>query len=615
LGVLLSDSRILDSRSLSLPLLVFIFIASAQAQDAIGAQACATCHQEQHQEWSNARHSKMLQPAGPKSVLADFNRRQILLHNVAYRLRVANGVYFITAPIESTQPREYRVDYTLGSRRIQHYLTKLPDGRIVVLAPSWDVLRKEWFHNMDIVDPEEYSEKDLDKVQVWNKNCYSCHVSREEKNFDTASNTYNTRWQDFGTNCERCHGLGGDHARARQTQAANAPAMVVPTSLSASRANMVCAQCHSAREIVAEGFKAGSDYFDYFLPILEYGQKSSKDPAYWPDGRTRRFSNDAIGLWQSECYLKGGATCVNCHTDVHDPEIQKNAALKPGANAICTNCHAEIGKNVAQHSHHTEGSAGTACVDCHMPRTVFSIKAQIRDHSISIPVPDNTTAHGIPNACNQCHQDRDARWATAKMDEWYGPASRRKLENRAAAFTLARAGNRSAIDPLLAILRNMAQGSIARANAAGHLGRFGDDPRVLAQLKQSLTDPEALVRAVAAQRIPAQNMPDDVAAALAKALDDPLRSVRVGALLALTDAGKAPPGPSLDRAKNEYLNRTQIHLDFGSEQLNAGKVALLLDDVPTALRVLKNVPPGDQTYAEAQRLIAILSASQPSTNR
>lgn len=598
-----------DSRALSLVFPLLVFLVPAHGQDAVGAQVCAACHREQHAEWSNARHSKMLQPANAQSVLGDFGRGQILLHNVAYRLRITNGAYFITAPLESKQPREYRVDYTLGSRRIQHYLTQLADGRIVVLAPSWDVLRKEWFHNMDIVDPEEYSENDIGKVQVWNRNCYSCHVSREQKNFDTARNGYDTRWQDFGTNCERCHSLGGDHVKARQTNAANPPAMVVPSSLSSTRASMVCAQCHSAREIVAEGFKAGSDYFDYFLPVLEYGQKSSKDPTYWPDGRTRRFSNDAIGLWQSECYLKGGATCVNCHTDVHDPEIQKNAALKPGANAICANCHAEIGKNVAQHSRHAEGSAGTACVECHMPRTVFSIKAQIRDHSISIPVPNNTTAYGIPNACNQCHQDKNAQWATAKMDEWYGPASRRKLENRAAAFTAARAGNPSAIDPLLTILRNAAEGPIARANAAGHLGRFADQPRVLAQLKLSLTDPEALVRAVAAQRVPARNMPDDMAAALTKSLDDPIRSVRVGALLSLVDARKAPSGPATDRAKNEYLNRAQIHIDFGSEQLNAGKVALLLNDVPSAIRALQNIPPQDPNYAEARRLLALLQSN------
>ena len=70
------------------------------------------------------------------------------------------------------------MDYTLGNRRIQHYLTTLSTGRVIVLAPSWDVLRKQWFHNFDIADPDETSEV---LVQVWNKNCFSWHVSRREK--------------------------------------------------------------------------------------------------------------------------------------------------------------------------------------------------------------------------------------------------------------------------------------------------------------------------------------------------------------------------------------------------------------------------------------------------
>src|ERR1019366_6879175 len=84
--------------------------------------------------------------------------------------------------------------------------------------------------------------------------------------------------------------------------------------LDGARNSMVCAQCHSFRDIYALGYRAGENYYDYFLPILEATQPVDRDPAYWPDGRTRRFSNDAFGLWQSECYLKGGLACTACPT-------------------------------------------------------------------------------------------------------------------------------------------------------------------------------------------------------------------------------------------------------------------------------------------------------------
>src|ERR1039458_5986229 len=219
------------------------------------------------------------------------SRRGLLTSSLTNLLSQKAGVYYITESYLTGKEQEHRVDYTLGNRRIQHYLTTLPSGRIIVLPPSWDVLRKDWFHSFDIGDPDETSDV---MVQVWNKNCFSCHVSRQEKNFDASTNRYKNAWQDFGTNCERCHGPGSEHIADY-----SAP-MVLQTRLSPARNTMVCAQCHSFRDIYAPDYSAGADYYDFFLPILEYSQPLDKDPAYWSDGRTRRFSNDAFGLWRSE---------------------------------------------------------------------------------------------------------------------------------------------------------------------------------------------------------------------------------------------------------------------------------------------------------------------------
>jgi hypothetical protein len=591
-------TAISERRGLLSPIRVCILIAGLAAAAAraepvspfTGAVVCARCHDEIHWKWSAARHGKMLQPATPDSVLGGFVVGSVVLRGTPYRFEFAKGVYSI---VDATAGRErkYRVDYTLGSRRIQHYLTTLPDGRIIVLPPSWDVLRKQWFHNMEIVNPEE---TDGSVVQVWNKNCYSCHVSREQKNFNPADNSYRTRWQDFGTNCERCHGPGGAHIARHELPAQSergGEVIVVPTRLDASRATMVCAQCHSARDMVAEGYQAGDNYYDFFLPILEYGQKMDGDPAYWPDGRTRRFSNDAIGFWQSECFLRGGATCLNCHSDVHDPEIEKNPAIRSGANSICLNCHQGLAGKIEVHTHHAASSAGSSCVECHMPRTVYSIRAEIRDHSISIPVPENTVRHRIPNACNVCHKDRDAQWAARIMNMWYPSRSREKLTRRAAAFSSARKGDRSSIDALLAILAQTSEGPIARANAAGHLSRFSDDPRVFAAMSRALTDPEPLVRAVAALRIESRTEGGALARELTQAAGDPVRTVRVGAALSLVNLGLPHPageeGARFEHALKEYIARAEIYADDASEQFNVGKFELLVGDATAAVKAFE----------------------------
>jgi predicted CXXCH cytochrome family protein len=609
-----------------------------------GAGACTRCHQEAHRVWAESRHSKMVQPASVQGVKGDFSRGRIELRGQTYLLRRTAAAFYITESYLYGKPVEHRVDYTLGNRRIQHYLTTLADGKIVVLPPSWDIVRQQWFHNLDIDDPEEAPGV---QVQVWNKNCYSCHVSQEQKNFDQAKDRYQTAWLNFGINCERCHGPGAAHvAHYSANPARPEPGdIVMQTRLDPMRNTMVCAQCHSFRDIEADGYTAGANYYDYFLPVLEYSLPAEQEAAYWPDGRTRRFSNDALGLWQSECFLKGGATCLDCHVIPHNTDVDRNPQLRPDANALCTRCHAKIGQQLTAHTHHGERSSGSSCVECHMPRTVYSIKAEIRDHSMSIPVPENTLHHGIPNACNVCHKDRDAAWALAKMNQWYGSASRQKLIRRADAFSLARAGDLKAVPLLLAIFADRAEGGLARANAVGYLTRFTRDPAVFAARMQALRDSEPLVRAVAA--LGWGNVPGDrqtVVTTLIGALADPAAVVRLRAMVSLVELGvrelPGEDGERLERAKQMYNARAQLGSDDPGQLVAAGEFyfvaadplraiaalqsSLKLDptapaqyflagayleqnDTDRARAVLLTIPPGDPQYQKAQRLLKVIA--------
>src|ERR1051325_10636344 len=254
--------------------------AAAPAATYVGAATCGKCHADLYRKWSDSRHNKMIQPANATSVKGDFSRGEIKLRGDNYTLRVHAGVYYITESYLTGKPIERRVDYTLGSRRIQHYLTTIADGRIIVLPPSWDVSRTQWFHNFDIGDPDESGHVE---AQLWNKQCFSCHVSQERKNFNPETIEYKTAWIDFGTNCERCHRPGSDHVArysAAHPEQAAPDGLVVQTRLDPVRNTMVCAQCHSFRDIFVPGYAAGANYYDYFMPILEYDQPLDRDPAY-----------------------------------------------------------------------------------------------------------------------------------------------------------------------------------------------------------------------------------------------------------------------------------------------------------------------------------------------
>jgi hypothetical protein len=210
----------------------------------------------------------MVQPANAGSVQGDFTRGTVTLRGQDYTLSRAGDAFYITESYLTGHTQQHRIDYTLGNRRIQHYLTTLPDGRILVLPPSWDIARKQWFHNFDIGDPDESGDVE---VQLWNKGCFSCHVSQEEKNFDPDQAEYKTSWLDFGVNCERCHGPAAKHVADYSTlpRPTGAPRdIVVQTRLDSARNTEVCGQCHSFRDIFVAGFNAGDNFYDHFIPIM-----------------------------------------------------------------------------------------------------------------------------------------------------------------------------------------------------------------------------------------------------------------------------------------------------------------------------------------------------------
>ena len=276
---------------------------------AVGAAACAACHRDKHEAWTSGRHSRMIQPAKAETALGDFSQSRLTLHGKPYRLRSADGALYITESSLTGKPVEHRVDYTLGNRRIQHYLTTIDRGRIVVLPPTWDVLRREWFDNVDIIRPDE---QHANPVQQWNKNCVGCHVSQQDNHYAPATRTYAT---DVGGLRHVVRAVSW--ARAARTSRRSATAVAAaahrrhhrPADAAATRPR--AAWCARSAIRSATRWRPGSaparTTTTTSCPSSNTRRARSRIPVYWADGRPRRFSNDAIGLWQSRCFLKGGA--------------------------------------------------------------------------------------------------------------------------------------------------------------------------------------------------------------------------------------------------------------------------------------------------------------------
>jgi hypothetical protein len=604
-------------------------VAPAAQTGVVGSQTCRGCHAATHSSWSNGRHSRMIQVANPASVIPPFTGT-ISLHGKDYRLEREGDAYFVVETYLQAQPAKRRVDYTLGSRRVQHYLSRLEDGRIVVLPPSYDVEKKEWFHNLDIVD---FEESGAVKVQVWNSNCWGCHVSGEEKNFDPATKTWATTWTDFGTSCERCHGPGAAHAAkyAKEkkgeavtvdTRAVLAPdstadrdtLIVHPRRLDAERSTMICAQCHSLRDVTRTGFTGGDSYYDFFTPLLEYVQKRNHDPAWWPNGRPRRFSSEGLAFWESQCFVKGKATCVMCHTDVHEPDIDKNPPLAQKRDASCTGCHADVAALGEKHTHHAATAKDVSCVSCHMPRTVISLRHRMPDHTISVPAPENTKRFGIPNACNECHKDKDAAWSEAKLADWFPNGRRRALVEDAKAFTLGAAKDPKGLAPLIRIAGDVSRAPLIRANALGYL-RDHTEPGALRALLTATTDAHPAIRLAGFLGLAERGGDPAVRTVLERGVRDERRTVRMAAALGLLNAGVGralPPSlaPAIKAALDDHEGRARFLNEIPSAQLDLGKMQFLAGNWKEAEASVRDALRLDPKIAGGQYFLGLATLGQ-----
>ncbi len=547
---------------LMLPLLGVLLLASANSLPVvssgqseatyIGSDACASCHQLNHNEWSQSLHSRMIQPAGPKSILGDFSQDNTLEHQGWRFKMVRDGdSYVINEWDDAGRKTVYPVDYTLGSKRIQHFLSKRPDGRIRVTLPTWDTLQQRWFHSSEIIPTGDHAEV---PIQIWNQHCYNCHVSQEQQGFDLRSNTYRTSFTQTGINCEMCHGPGSVHAANPLDKDSS---IVHPGKLPPDQKMMVCVQCHFPRVIVQHGYHPGKNYYDYYLPtLMQFFVDRQYDPPMWADGRMRRFATEGAALWQSQCYLKGQATCISCHNP-HLNTVSRDERLQGDTNGLCIQCHEAFAEpeQVTAHTHHSLDSGGSQCVECHMPKEVLMLTDRERDHTISIPAPENTLRHQIPNACTStCHTDKAAQWAIAQMDRWYPNRAKANLL-RANAFTLARDRDPTAIDALIGLLRDKEQNRVIRGSAAGFLGEFQGE-KVAEALVDVLDDSDVLIRAEAARSL-SEVRQSSAAQPLAKLLRDPNRIVRLNAIFALIKMGRL----KLEGAYRQDFERVRLEFE------------------------------------------------------
>ena len=167
-----------------------------------------------------------------------------------------NGRYWMKFTGADGKKQELEIVRTIGSRRIQQYLTKSGD-QWVRLPIAYDLVQHRWMHlNGSFFYPDGTDYKQ--HVAEWNLNCVFCHNVKAQPNLDWTSQSRNTEVAELGIACGACHGPAGEHAQRALSPVTRylwhvkdpgAPPVAVtnPAKLDSDRSAMVCGHCHGQR--------------------------------------------------------------------------------------------------------------------------------------------------------------------------------------------------------------------------------------------------------------------------------------------------------------------------------------------------------------------------------
>ncbi len=565
---------------------------AAAAAHYVETGKCHACHRAEHQAWTGSHHDLAMQPATAETVLGDFDDVEFERYGVTTRFFRDGDRFKVRTDGPDGELHDYDVLYTFGIDPLQQYLLDVGNGHIQALNVCWDVHEKRWFHLYD----EHIAHDDplhwTGAYQNWNYMCAECHTTNLRRNYDLETGSYVTKWSEGDVSCQACHGPGSEHVawaervkRAGNVYDEDEPkGLVVDLKAEDSRVQIeTCARCHARRNIVSGEFGHGDPLLDHYDPELLVS------PLYHADGQIL----DEVYVYGSFLQAKKYHAGVRC-TDCHDPHT---ARTRRDGNALCTECHREDpperfptlkakAYDTRSHHHHTPGSAGALCVDCHMPATVYMQVDPRRDHSFRIPRPDRTGALGTPDACTSCHDDRDAGWAAARLDEWF-PASKPEGPVLADLFAAARRSDERVVPDLLEATADPEVPAILRATSLRELRRFVSRP-VLEAAAARLDDEEALVRLAAVDLLGDTVGPDQAEwkiRVLAPRLEDDVRAVRGEAARALAgerDRIPAEHRPAFDAALAEFVARQESLVDRADSHLNLGALYEALGDVARA---------------------------------
>lgn len=536
----------------------------------VGSGSCIECHEKFYELWSTSHHGKAMQPLNAAFINAENlpGSEEFALEGKIYSISLSDST-MIMIEKDGSNIKNYEVVWVLGGKNVYYFLTSLEKGKLQTIPLAYNLNTKKWYNNPQSAlrhFPEGIADQALpwkDRMYNFNTSCYSCHVSQLETNFDLATDSYQSNWNEAGINCETCHGPSGDHVRifknAKEGVVQKELGLISTNTFTPEQNNWSCAPCHAKMRPITTGYTPGDKYFDnYDLIILNNAD-------FYPDGRDLGENYTYTGWMMNECNNNGQMHCVMCHTSSGRDRFKNNP------NDACKSCHAERVADVVAHSGHKEGSTGSVCINCHMPKSMFG-NMNRSDHSLRPPMPEATIKFGSPNACNMCHTDKTPEWANKIVKQRKNGNYQEETLKWAALLKSARSGEWKELDKMLEHIVKEDLNEVVTASFIRTLENCGKEqkwPVLIGALKSK----SPLIRSSAAGSLSGY-ISADAKTALLQACNDEYRIVRISAANSLSvfpkDQFTAEENQAMAKANEENLVAMTARPDDWSSHYNLG---------------------------------------------
>lgn len=531
----------------------------------MGDQTCQSCHTDEWEQWKGSHHDYAIGEADKEHVLGDFDDAFFSDSLSSYKFYREGERYLVDITGADDERETHRIDYTFGWEPLQQYLIEIGQGKIQALHIAWDTEENRWY---SLNSDENFEDDDwmhwTGGAMNWNNMCADCHSTNLQQNYIAEADSFHTSWDGIDVSCEACHGPGGDHVEfVNSPEGEEASTERIREDINLTKVTSqieelnTCATCHSLRQKLTDDYIHGDSYMDHFDPSLPHPEN------YFADGQILEEVYVYGSYLQSKMYSEG-VRCTDCHNP-HSLELR----LPLTDNQLCMSCH-EPEYNTPEHHFHESNTESSQCINCHMTGRNYMGNDYRRDHSFRVPRPDQSKVFGTPNACNDCHNNQSAEWASNAVEEWYGPERPDHFSDK---LLKADAEQSSENIGLRELIEDTSQSEIIRATGVWYVGRFpGENASDI--LSGAINSESPIVRTAAAKAMESLS-PDIRVSLLENALSDSVRSVRIAAAQQLVEFTiqdiAEHTRDHFENAMQEYSTYLDVNEYFPQGQMNRGQ--------------------------------------------